>query len=101
MHKNLIDTLTTITTHHEIGIANMMLDYTTAQNNHARLLGMHGLVVDATNIGHQVQNKARTFVRVKINHVTQRAVGDGRTVDWNVILVAPIVNRCWVIDFLA
>ena len=73
-------------TYHEVGIANMMLNNTSSENNHASLLCKHCLVVHLTNVCHKINNQPGTLVRMEINHVTQGSVRQGRTKDWDVIL---------------
>lgn len=78
-----------------------MLYDTPANANDARVYGLDGHRVKATQIGNYVQHQARTAVRVEIHHVAQTAVGQRWTEDRNLVLGRPIVDGRFVVDALA
>jgi len=86
---------------HEVCVRRMMLDESAAEDDHARLLGVEGNVVDSSNVADNVHDKARVAVRVEVKHVAQRAVRDRRAVHGDVVLVRPVVDRVWMVDLLA
>jgi hypothetical protein len=73
-------------THHKVGIADVVLDNTASKNDNSGLLGKDCLVVHIPNIRHNINDQTWALVRVKVDHITQRAVRQCRTEHWDVVL---------------
>lgn len=77
-----------------------MLHQSTTNDKDPSLPSLHGLIVDTTDVLHDIQHKAWPLVVVEVQHVANGAIGDGRGEDRNVVEVGPVANRCGVVDFL-
>ena len=77
-------------THNKHSVGNLMLAYSASKDDHACLLCCTGEFVEAPNVFDDVDNKAWVAEGVEVDHVAQRAVREGRTEDWNVILHFPL-----------
>lgn len=75
---------------HQIGIACVMLDKTTSQNDHAAGITLNGEVIDASDIFIDVQNKARAFVRMKVHHISDAAISKSGTEHRDFVFCRPV-----------
>ncbi len=103
---------------HEVGIAYVVLDQTTTQDDHTRLLCIYCLIVYLSYIWNIVQeklqlnalnkiwakhrqggtagyiyNQSRVLIRMKVNHISNWAISDGGTKYRNVVLSRDTYNR--------
>jgi len=62
---------------------------------------LHCNVVERPHVLDDVQLEAAALVGLEVKHVPNRAVGNGRAEHRNLVLVAPVVHRLFVVDFLA
>lgn len=58
-------------------------------------------IVERAHILDDVQVKPAALVGLKVQHVAHRAVRDGGAKHRNFVFVAPVVDRLFVVDFLA
>jgi hypothetical protein len=75
-----------------------MFDDATSENNHAGLPGMDSRVVQFLDILNEIDYKALILPRVEIDDITERTIRKSRTVDWDIVLPAPVVDRVLVVD---
>ena len=54
---------------HEVSVADVVLHEAAADDEHARGLGAHGHVVDASDVLRDVEDEAGPLVRVEVQHV--------------------------------
>ena len=88
---------------HETGIGNVMLDYTTTENDHARSLGAYGNSVDLANVFDEIDAKLlrRRLEGVEVKHVSKTAVSESWTEDGYIILPCPVIYRSLIVDLFA
>ena len=67
-----------IRTHKEHGVGNLMLTDAASKNDDASFSCLDAEVVEFTNVFHQVDDESRRLVRVEVQHVSKRAVGQSR-----------------------
>lgn len=75
---------------HQIGIACVMLDKTTSQNDHAAGIALNCEVIDASDIFVDVQNKARAFVGMKVHHIPDAAISKSGAEYRYLVLCRPV-----------
>eukprot|EP00760_Papus_ankaliazontas_P034450 PhM_4_TR7202/c0_g1_i1/m.51394 len=80
---------------HEVGIARVVLNDTTAENEHARAPRLHGPAVDAADVLHEVDDELGHFVGQDLG---ERAVGEGWDVDGDAVLRRPVREGIDVVD---
>lgn len=64
----------------------MVLDDAASENDDSGLLGEDSLVVHVPNVRHNVNDQAWALVRVKVDHIAQRAVRQCWAKHWDIIL---------------
>lgn len=72
--------------YHQVGIADMVLDDASSQDNDSSLLGKDSLVVHAANVRHNVDDQTGVLVRVEVDHVAQGSIGQSWAEYWDVVL---------------
>ncbi len=86
---------------HAVRIQDVMLGRGAAQNDRARVHREQAHQVHALDVLDQVELEARVRERMKEQGVADGSVGHGRTKHRNVVLVAPVVDRLFIVDLLA
>ena len=77
-----------------------MLDHASSKDNHATFLRSQGTIVELSNILNEVNDEALLTPSIKIDDISKCTISEGRTVDRNIILPAPVINALLVIDLL-
>ena len=85
---------------HQISVENVMLYQPSPQNYRARFVCEDRLVVHATDVFDNVQLQLVGFEGVKIKHIANGAVGDGRAVHADTVLGTSVVDGLLVVYFL-
>lgn len=88
---------------HQTRIRNMMLHHAAAQNDHAGPLGPNGHGIDGADILHDIDAQLawRRLESVKVEHIAQAPVRQGRAEDGDIVLGRPIADGRLVIDLPA
>lgn len=78
----------------------MVFDHATTQDDHASSLGADRDRVDLPDILDNVDTQLPWggLERVEVEHVTEAAVGQCWTENWDVVLVCPVVHRGLIVD---
>jgi len=79
----------------------VVLDHATAKDNHARLLGEDSGVVQPLDVLDEVNDETTFLPGVEVDDIAESSVSEGRAVDLDVILPAPVVDGVFMIDLLA
>lgn len=81
----------------------MMLDEPPPQDDHPRVLGADGEIVQLADVAGDVDGEAERggAEGVEVEHVAQAAVGEGGAEDGDGVGVGPVEDGGWVCDFAA
>lgn len=63
-----------------------MFTDTAAKDDHARFSSLEGDIIQKPYIAYDIYDQAGRAVRVKVDHITQRAVCERRTENWDIVL---------------
>ena len=88
---------------HEICIANVVLDESSANYNNAWLRSLPCHFVDPSDVHHNVEFEwfFRVLPSVEVENISNWSISDGRREDGDIVLPAPVVNWLFIVDFLA
>ena len=78
-----------------------MLDDTTSKDDHTWLFGLQGTIVQPSDIFDEINDEAFFSPWLEVDDITKGAISEGRAIDWNIVLLAPVVDAVWVVDLLA
>lgn len=79
----------------------MVFDHASAHDDHARFARKNSSVIDTPDVGCDVDDETGILVRVEIDHIAKRAIGNGGAVDRDVVARAPVVDGGWFMDLEA
>lgn len=79
-----------------------MLDNSTAKNDHAGALGLHGYFIDPLNVFDNVDTQLlwRALESMEEEHIAKTSVSESRAENGYVVFVGPVINRPLIVDFL-
>lgn len=63
--------------------------------------GFHSFIVHGSYVSYDVKYQPRILECMEVQHVPKRTISQCWAVDRHIVLVGPVVDGVWMIDFLA